>query len=238
MKRAAIVAAAAIAVLAAFVGFATGGGKPDLPPQRAEAERPPLQLLTSLPLVFAEQFALGPGGSPALEALESRYRVAPISVAQSDSLEPAGLLLMAHSLAQPAEALVELDQWVRSGGRLLLVADPKLDWPSSLPLGHPHRPPLYFADTGLLSHWGLTLDLAEQGRSSRTVDGRDVRVVSPGRLSGACQRVADGFVARCAVGNGRVTIVADADFLMPAEGSQLERGNRAFLLSELERLER
>ena len=64
---------------------------------------------------------------------------------------------MAQPQAQPAEALVELDAWVRRGGRVLLLADPALEWPSERPLGDLLRPPAAFADTGLLGHWGLTL---------------------------------------------------------------------------------
>ena len=81
------------------------------------------------------------------------------------------MLLMAHPLAQPAEALVDLDRWVRDGGRLLLLADPKLDWPSKRALGDTLRPPPAFADTGLLAHWGLRLDApADGGRGCASLE--------------------------------------------------------------------
>ena len=76
------------------------------------------------------------------------------------ALKARRLLLMAHPRAQPAEVLVELDQWVRGGGQLLLLADPRLDWHSERPLGDRLRPPPAFADTGLLGHWGLRLERA------------------------------------------------------------------------------
>jgi hypothetical protein len=120
--------------------------------------KPTLLLLTSLPLVFNDEFSLEGGGSPTLEALASRYKVAPISTTNAKELDGHELLLMAHPLAQTAENLVDLDDWVRRGGRMLLLADPRLDWPSARPLGDPLRPPPMFMDTGLLAHWGLTLE--------------------------------------------------------------------------------
>jgi hypothetical protein len=236
--RAILIALLAIALLAAGALAWIGRSGPDpLPPR---AERPKLMLLTSLPLIFPERLSLESGGSPALDALESRYSVEPIGVADARSLATGRLLLMAHPLAQPAAALVDLDRWVRNGGRVLLLADPRLDWPSELPLGHPHRPPPNFADTGLLGHWGLRLDAPEKaGPDERTIDGRRIRLSSPGALIGGCRIAGDGLVARCSIGKGRATVVADSDLLRPVGASRAEiDSNLQFLLAELARLER
>lgn len=214
------------------------GQKAALLPARAEADRPKLLLLTSLPLIFPEQFSLDDGGSPALDALERRYAVEPIGVSDAQSLGRDRLLLMAHPRAQTAEALVDLDRWVKAGGRALILADPRLDWPSDLPLGHSHRPPPYFADTGLLRHWGLTLEAEGTGAEERRVGRHNVRLSSAGRLAGSCQSSGAGLVARCAIGRGRVTIIADADLLQPPGASrQVQAQNLDFLLSELALLE-
>jgi hypothetical protein len=167
-----------------------------VPPPRQAVEQPTLALLTSLPLVFGENLSLEGNGSPALARLEQRYKVMPIAVADAASLKGQRLLLMAQPRAQPAEALVELDQWVRDGGHVLLLADPRLDWPSERPLGDVLRPPPMFADTGLLGHWGLKLS-------------------APGTLesSGACRIGRDGLVAHCRIGKGQAVVIADADFL-------------------------
>ena len=126
---------------------------------------------------------------------------------------------MAHPLAQTAENLVALDQWVRHGGRVLLLADPMLEWPSKRPLGDPLRPPPMFMDTGLLAHWGLRLDAPdERGPQLRKLGGCEVLTVSPGSLSGKCDdQRATGLVADCRIGRGRATIVADADLLDAGE---------------------
>ena len=212
---------------------------PPAPAERESGQRPMLMLLSSLPLVFGETFGLAGGGSPALDALERRYRVVPISVASAAELRRSRLLLMAHPLAQPAEALVELDRWVRGGGRLLLLADPALDWPSERPLGDPLRPPPAFADTGLLGHWGLRLDAPDQrGPRQLTLGGHAILTGSPGSLHGGCAISRDRLVARCTPGRGRATIVADADFLNVADLDGPTRHNLDSLLAELAALER
>jgi len=206
---------------------------------RSPGERPTLLLLTSLPLVFGEQFSLQGGGSPALAALQSRYRVVPIGVTGPAELARGRLLLMAHPAAQPAEDLVALDDWVRAGGRLLLLADPMLEWPSGRPLGDPLRPPPMFMDTGLLAHWGLRLDAPdERGPALRKLGGYDVETVSPGRFVGGCEIAGDAAVARCRIGKGRAIVVADADFLDTARLGKPARHNLDGLLGELAGLER
>jgi hypothetical protein len=211
---------------------------PAAPPARAEADRPPLMLVTSLPLLFGERLSLEGNGSPALEALERRYRVVPIGITDTASLSRSRMLLMAHANAQPAEALVDLDRWVRDGGHLLLLADPRLEWPSDRPLGDALRPSPMFTDTGLLGHWGLTLTAPDQrGPAKRRLAGRTVLTVSPGRLSGRCAISDDALVAHCRIGKGAATVIADADFLNLEALGPDSKGNLDALLAELGRLE-
>jgi hypothetical protein len=228
-RAAAILAAGLIAV----AGLAYVAEREQAPPPAAAA-KPRLMLLTTLPLVFGERFGLEGGGSPALKALETRYTVNPVGVADSATLKQGQLLLMAHPLAQPAEALVDLDNWVRGGGRLLLLADPLLEWPSERPLGDTLRPPPAFADTGLLRHWGLRLDAPEQrGPGSRRLGGHEVLTNSPGALAGGCPVSPDGLVARCRIGKGHATVVADADFLNLGDLDGPTDKNLDALLAEL-----
>ncbi len=236
-------AAGVLLVLASVLaGFALRPG-PDAVPERPPAERPELLLLTSLPIVFPETFTLETSGSPVLAALQRRYRIVPISTADARSLDGRRLLLMAQPPAQPAEVLVELDAWVRGGGRVLLLADPMLEWPSERPLGDLLRPPMTFADTGLLGHWGLRLDGPEKlGPATLVADGRAVQTSSPGTLvaiDDACSADSDGLVARCTIGRGEALVVADADFIDVARRREPARsGNLGFLLRRLAELER
>lgn len=198
-----------VAALAVAAAFALTHSREQSPPTH-----PKLLFLTSLPLVFGEQFSIEGAGSPALKALQARYDVVPISVTSPGELALGRLLLMAQPQAQTAENLVALDAWVRRGGRVLLLADPRLEWPSSRPLGDPLRPPPMFMDTGLLQHWGLRLDAPDvPGPQARLLGAQRVETVSPGALFGACAITPDRLVARCRVGKGRATVVADADLL-------------------------
>jgi hypothetical protein len=224
---------------AAAIAYAVGRGAPEPSPPRPAQQRPTLLLLTSLPLMFGEEFSLEGGGSPALKALETRYRVLPISVTDPAELAKGRLLLMAHPLAQPAEDLVSLDQWVRGGGRVLLLADPMLEWPSDRPFGDKLRPPPMFMDTGLLAHWGLRLDAPDaRGPRLRKLGGYDVVTSSPGALFGTCRISLDRLVAHCSIGKGRATIVADADVLDPQNLDGPTQHNLDSVLAELARLER
>jgi hypothetical protein len=197
-----------------------------------------LLLLTSLPLLFNEEFGLHGSGSPALTALRSDFEVVPISVADGAELARGRLLLLAQPRAQTAENLVVLDAWVRKGGHLLLLADPLLEWPSRLPLGDVTRPPMMFTDTGLLAHWRLTLDAPDQrGYATRKLGGKDIVTVSPGSLRGDCAVSPDRFVANCRIGAGRVIVVADADFLNVDQLGAAAQGNLDALRAELASLD-
>lgn len=186
------------------------------------ADKRDLALLTALPIAFAEGFSLESPPHPAMAALQSHFSVRLVD--GPEQLEEGGLLLAAQPQALTAERLVALDAWVRRGGRVVLLADPLLEWNSERPLGDPLRPPIAFADTGLLSHWGLTLFAPdEQGPQVRTLADRPVLTVSPGLLaatSRSCRTNDDGFVARCRIGKGRAIVIADSDFLnLAGEGA-------------------
>lgn len=185
------------------------------PARPPDGPKPELFLLTPLPIVWSESFGLDQQGSPVLAALEGDYRIT--SVDLPGEVPDGGLLLAAQPRALPAKELVALDAWVRRGGRLLLLADPVLEWPSGLPVGDPRRAPVAFADTGLLKHWGLRLDAPEErGPRQESLGGQSVLVASPGSLKrsgGSCEVDASGLTARCRLGKGQAVIIADADFL-------------------------
>ena len=184
-------------------------------PDATRAEKPELYLLTSLPLLFEEGFGLKPAKGEAATFLRDHYRLKPIDL--PSQLPAGGVLLAAQPRALPAEELVALDKWVRDGGKLLLLADPMLEWSSTRPVGDRLRPPVSFADTGLLLHWGLRLDAPDKRGLKATRSG-DIELThaSPGRLvktGGTCRLEAQDSFAECRVGKGRVIILADADWL-------------------------
>ena len=202
-------------LLAALSGCARGAVPP--PPQ----EKPELLLISGLPIVTGEKFALDATGSPALTRLERDFRVRPIGVSDAVSLHGGTLLLMAQPRAQPAEALVDLDNWVRGGGKVMILADPRLEWPSERPLGDALRPPFDYADTGLLKHWGMTLD-ASGSRGTLHADA-----------GAPCRTSPDGLIAHCEIGKGRAEVIADADQLNVEQPAALDS-----FVAELQRLAR
>lgn len=206
-------------ILAAFLLYPA----PQSPP--GSEPKPKVHILTSLPLLWDDQFKLDPPKSLAAERLQEDYRLAPIDL--PGELPEGGLLLAAQPRALPAEELVALDSWIRSGGRLVLLADPMLEWPSERPLGDRLRPPIAFADTGLLGHWGLRLDTPEvsgprfvRHPAPKQAGGKAltlrVTTISPGNLvkqSGACSIQFEGLYAECRLGKGWAWVIADADWL-------------------------
>lgn len=210
----------ALSLVAASAGGVALVSRDEAPPT---AELPRLALLTSLPLMFGEQFGLDAPKVAAVARLERHFNILPIATADAASLEGHTLLLMAHPRAQPAEVLVELDAWVRRGGQVVVLADPVLQWESSRMLGDRLRPPSDFADTGLLSHWGLRLGVDQAGEGSlRATDKR-------------CTVRERGLVARCRVGRGHARVIADADFVM-AQGEDADR-RLDLMMTELSRAE-
>lgn len=215
---------AALALVAASAGAGVVLMRAPAPTsQTAVAERPRLALLTSLPLLFGESFALERPRNPAVDRIEGHFTLVPVPMADRASLKGHSRLLMAHPRAQPAEVLVELDEWVRAGGQVVLLADPQLKWESRRMIGDRLRPPPDFADTGLLAHWGLALGVDEDGNAY-------LRATGPGCATGH-----DRLAARCTIGRGTARVIADADFLM-GEGPDASR-RLDLLMSELNRLE-
>ncbi|SNS18911.1 hypothetical protein SAMN06295912_102182 [Sphingomonas laterariae] len=189
----------------------------------ARSARPPVQLLSGLPLVWSEAgvaATLAGGRAPAtMERLGRHFTIRPIATA--DALAPQGLALIAQPRAD-AHDLVAIDRWVRAGGRALILTDPDLRWPTQLPPGDPGLPPDAAPLAPLIAHWGLRLvpDRAAMLAIREVMVGGmhyHIRPGAPGRLSGegaACAILADGLAADCAIGAGRALVVADADWLL------------------------
>jgi hypothetical protein len=207
----------------------------------AAQEKPPLALLTALPIVFGEGFSLDSPAHPVLTALSARYGVRPID--GPEQLPEGGLLLAAQPRALTSQRLVALDAWVRRGGRVLLLADPRLNWPSERPLGDMFRPPYSFDDTGLLEHWGLRLSFSEAPGEMRKLGGRSISGTSPGMLqtrTGDCTISDAGLRADCRLGRGRAVVIADADWLDPRQWLESTAGpvQMAALTEQLKLLDR
>jgi hypothetical protein len=192
--------------------------------------------MTSLPLYWPEgaDIAQLAGGDASLPwqraAIETRYALVPLdTLSPVPGLNPgapetdplAGLdrlaVIQPRGLS-PADN-VALDDWVRGGGRLLLVLDPALTGDYEAALGDPRRPVDSAPIPPVVARWGLAVrfDAAQELAVIEAVlDEAALPLALPGRLSIAdpeaadCALLADGVAARCSVRAGQVTLIADA----------------------------
>lgn len=207
----------------------------------AAAVRPPLLLMTSLPIVWGEGGAFDPASRPAAayRLLDREFAVQPIDAIEPEALRGSRLMLLAQPRLLAPEELATLDLWVRGGGRILILADPRLSWSSPFPPGDARRPPAESLLHPLLRHWGLSLEPGAGGVSDERVGGRRLRLESAGRFAStdpAC-RVASPFMARCRIGQGAALLVADSDLLAdrlwaPGEGRQARLADNGLVVAD------
>lgn len=129
------------------------------------------------------------------------------------------LVIAQPRVLSPSEN-VALDDWVRGGGQLLLLADPAYTEESPVGLGDPRRPQSAALLSPILARWGLELQFdADQPMKEQTreVMGMTVPVILPGRFTtrgqGNCRLWGEGLAVTCAIGKGRVFALADAALL-------------------------
>lgn len=204
----------------------------------------PVALMTGLPIIWGEGDigdTLSGRSTPAqsYRYLAENFDIKPIDAVEEGALAPFRLLILAQPRALHPAELVEIDKWMRAGGRALILADPLLHWDSRFGLGDPRSPPAMSLLDPLLHHWGVRLDLPridphpEPDAATVTLGGnrRVISVVAPGTFvaTGAGCTVQDaGLIARCAVGKGRAVLIADADLM---SDTQWNRGDAANALA-------
>lgn len=247
--------AALLALLAAC------NGPPAAPaPQDNAAEAPAerLGLMTSLPLYWQLGAGIGDIASGGADlpwqrlVLEQAYTLVPLdTLSPIPALSPdapdvdplAGLTRLAVIQPRglsPADN-VALDDWVRSGGRLLLVLDPALTGEYDLPLGDPRRPVDSALIPPVVARWGLAVRF-DDAQEARVTQAALAEAALPLAMAGqvtasdaGCEMLADGAAARCRVGKGQVTLIADAAlFEHPELAREGGEALRAVLAESLE----
>jgi hypothetical protein len=201
---------------------------------QAQEPRAPLGLMGTIPIYWGEAEQLGDLIGGAAEAhwaraeLEREYELRPIAYLDEAALAGLDQLLLAQPRPLSGEENVALDAWVRGGGQLLLFADPMMTGHSEFGLGDRRRPQDVVLLSPILAHWGLSLQFADdQPLGTRVAQDGDlaVPVNLPGQFALAggdgCALSAEGLLARCAIGRGHATILADAAVLDLHEPSPL-----------------
>lgn len=182
-------AGALLAALAVLAGCREVPSRPAAEQTAAAPAAPgePLGLMSSLPLVWPLGAGLGEiaaGTAPVpwqRTALEQGWSLEPLDTLSSvagpgpdaaDRDPLAGLARLAVIQPRglsPADN-VALDDWVRGGGRLLLVLDPELTGDYDLPLGDPRHPVAAALIPPVVARWGLAVSFDEaQAEGVRTV---------------------------------------------------------------------
>lgn len=235
IRRAAIAALALVALAGCEETHEPGA----VAAQKTEtaADLPKLGLMTSLPIYWSldadiANLAQGNGEKPwQRQLLEKQFELVPLdTLTPIPGLSPdepetnplAGLdrlaVIQPRGLS-PADN-VALDEWVRGGGQLLLVVDPMLTGDYELALGDPRRPVDSAPIPPVIERWGMAIAYDEAQDRHRSVEvpfaGIRYGLFHSGEISlrddsaTDCEILGDGAIARCEVGNGRLTLVADA----------------------------
>jgi hypothetical protein len=194
-------------------------------PRVVAGPKPPLLLMTSLPIVWGVGGAFDPDSRPAesYRALEREFEVTPIDSIEPATLRAHRLMLLAQPRRLAPEELVAVDGWVRRGGRILILTDPVLVAARGFSVADMNRPP----ETGLLGplldHWGLRVEPGNRFQDLHYFPAgggqRRLLVAQPGKLAiagNSCRIAGRSFLARCRIGRGEAIIVADADILTDA----------------------
>lgn len=239
----------------------TGGAQATqpAPPLVPAMPRMRVLLMSSLPLVHGDgvdMAAMLAGQSdphPLHEDLASAHDLVVADALDADVLADTDLAILLQPRALPPQALVALDAYVRRGGRLLLFTDPMLEWHGGKGLGDPLGPERIGMLSPLLSHWGLAMVdpelksvivrpsgamlvhpgvfVVQQGKNGPGKNG--LGKIGPGKNGdAACRIETGGAVAHCRAGQGRATLVADADLLDPAiinQSAESGQANRRFV---------
>ncbi|MEM1196624.1 MAG: hypothetical protein AAGH57_11010 [Pseudomonadota bacterium] len=204
------------------------------------SSKPPeesVALMTSLPIywpmgVGLADIASGEASTPWPRVfLERRYTLVPL-----DTLSPIAALPGEATDSDPLDGIqrlaiiqprglspadnAALDRWVRGGGRLLMALDPALSGHYALPLGDPRLPSYTALIPPVVAHWGLAIRFYEAQREPLTSVGlpgeEELILRTPGEISalagskGGCRVEEPAPMVQCAIGEGRVTLLADA----------------------------
>jgi hypothetical protein len=214
------------AVLAAGLLSLPAACHADEPAPEREA-LPELGLMGTIPIYwgeagdFGEVLAGGENAHWARARLEDDYRLSPLDTLDEASLKGIDLLLLAQPRALSPAENVALDAWVRSGGRLLLFADPMLTGESRFAIGDRRRPQDVILLSPILDHWCLVLAFDEDrppGPAVVRAAGTAIPVNLPGSIDvgeaeADCAILVPEVLAECRIGRGSAVVLADAALL-------------------------
>ena len=173
------------------------------------------------------------------DIIEQRFDIEPLDTVEPDAIDGLDRIIMAQPRPLAPSENVALDNWVRAGGRFLIFADPLLTRHSDFALGDRRRPQDVVLLSPILTRWGLELRFDDAQPSEErliSASGNQYPVNLAGQFvatgDGKCTISEAGLFAWCSVGNGRVTLMADAAIL-DSEETAATSAQRQVLLATL-----
>ena len=208
------------------------------------APKHPVGLFSTLPIYWGEgdMAAILDGSNHSdwvRDLIEQRFDIEPLDTVEPDAIDGLDRIIMAQPRPLAPSENVALDNWVRAGGRLLIFADPLLTRHSDFALGDRRRPQDVVLLSPILTRWGLELRFDDAQPSEErliSASGNQYPVNLAGQFvatgDGKCTISEAGLFAWCSVGNGRVTLMADAAIL-DSEETAATSAQRQVLLATL-----
>lgn len=206
---------------------------------------PELAMFGTLPIYWGEggdvTDFLDPNGEQdwVRSFLEQDFELMPLDALEDDTLAEKRFLILVQPRPLAPSENVSLDRWVRAGGQVLLFADPMLTRHSSYSIGDPRRPQDVILLSPILTRWGLELRFDDrQPDVEKWVDVSDGRMpvrlagqfgLLPDGGAGRCDLSGAGIMARCRIGKGRATLVADAAVLDSDDAGSVSADQRESL---------
>ena len=208
------------------------------------APKHPVGLFSTLPIYWGEgdMAAILDGSNHSdwvRDLIEQRFDIEPLDTVEPDAIDGLDRIIMAQPRPLAPSENVALDNWVRAGGRLLIFADPLLTRHSDFALGDRRRPQDVVLLSPILTRWGLELRFDDAQPSEErliSASGKQYPVNLAGQFvatgDGKCTISEAGLFAWCSVGNGRVTLMADA-VILDSEETAATSAQRQVLLATL-----
>ena len=225
--------AALLLALAAITGLLSQCSPASTSAPAENTNRIKIRLMTSLPIVWGdgasmESIVAGKASpAPIYSHWQKHYDIAAVDSLDGLDNSATDIVLLVQPPAMNPADLEALDAWVRAGGKAIILTDPLLVWPTTFPLGDKRRPLASGLLSPLLSHWGLEMQITDEGTGSAKLEfpGATVTAVGIGSFKtlprqkngqADCALSAGNVMARCALGDGHAIILADVDFLNDA----------------------
>ena len=219
--------AASLALLAACNGN-TAPEQPEV--AELQEAKPKLGLFTTLPIYWGEAADITDMLNSEAEPdwvrteLETKFEIVPLDTLEPEALEGLDRVLLAQPRALAPSENVSFDQYLATGGRAVILADPMLTRHSEFGIGDRRRPQDIVLLSPIFQRLGIELLFDEeqpQGERVLRQSGVDFPVNLAGRFedrdsgepSRRCTALEDGLVAQCVNGEGEAYLYADAALL-------------------------